>query len=230
MRRYLSEWLMRVCDICLSLSAVILFLPLLSILIILLKLTGEGKVFYFQKRVGYKGRYFSLIKFATMVQTSPDIGTKELTLPDDPRVLPLGKILRKTKLNELPQLFNVIKGDLSLIGPRPQTEFYYNCFSKDDVELITSIKPGLSGIGSVYFRDEEELFRNRLDAKMFDEEVIMPYKGQLERWYAENISLGKYFKLIVLTIYVVITGAKLDLAKIFHKLPHPPDELTNTKL
>lgn len=230
MQRCLSEWLIRVCDICLSLFAIILFSPLLLILLILLKLTGEGKIFYFQERVGYKGRYFSLIKFATMVQNSPDIGTKELTLPDDPRVLPLGKVLRKSKLNELPQLFNVIKGDLSLIGPRPQTEFYHQCFSKDDVEFITSIKPGLSGIGSVYFRNEEELFRNRSDAKIFDEEVIMPYKGRLERWYAENISLGKYFKLIILTIYVVVTGAKPDLTKIFQNLPHPPKELSNIKL
>ena len=230
MCRCLSEWLIRVCDIYLSLFAIVLFLPLLLILSIVLKFTGEGKIFYCQKRVGYRGRYFALIKFATMVQNSPDIGTKELTLPDDPRVLPVGKILRKTKLNELPQLFNVIKGDLSLIGPRPQTEFYYNCFSKEDVELITSIKPGLSGIGSVYFRNEEELFRNRSDAKIFDEEVIMPYKGRLERWYAENISLGKYFKLIILTIYVVVTGAKLDLAKIFQTLPHPPKELINIKL
>lgn len=230
MQRCLSEWLIRVCDICLSLFAIILFSPLLLILLILLKLTGEGKIFYFQERVGYKGRHFSLIKFATMVQNSPDIGTKELTLPDDPRVLPLGKVLRKSKLNELPQLFNVIKGDLSLIGPRPQTEFYHQCFSQDDVEFITSIKPGLSGIGSVYFRNEEELFRNRSDAKIFDEEVIMPYKGRLERWYAENISLGKYFKLIILTIYVVVTGAKLDLTKIFQNLPHPPKELSNIKL
>lgn len=229
MQRCLSEWLIRVCDVCLSLSAIILFFPLLIILVILLKLTGEGKIFYFQERVGYKGRLFSLIKFATMVQNSPEIGTKELTLPDDPRVLPVGKILRKSKLNELPQLFNVIKGDLSLIGPRPQTEYYYQCFSKDDVQFITSIKPGLSGIGSVYFRNEEELFRNRSDAKIFDEEVIMPYKGKLERWYAENISLGKYFKLIILTIYVVVTGAKLDMAKIFQKLPPSPKELKNMK-
>ena len=165
-----------------------------------------------------------------MVVNSPSIGNKELTLPDDPRVLPLGKVLRKTKLNELPQLFNVLKGDLSLIGPRPQTKYYFNCFSKNDIEFITRVRPGLSGIGSVFFRNEEELFRDQADAKVFDEEIIMPYKGRLERWYAENLTLGKYFKLILLTIYVVITDGKIDLFKIFKNLPHPPKELTNIKL
>ena len=214
----------------LSLIAIIFFLPFLLILAILLKLTGEGRILYFQERVGYKSKPFYLIKFATMVENSPSIGSKELTLPDDPRVLPFGKVLRKTKLNELPQLFNVLKGELSLIGPRPQTKYYFNCFSKDDAELITSIRPGLSGIGSVFFRNEEELFCDQSDSKFFDEKIIMPYKGQLERWYAENLSLGKYFKLITITIYVVIVNGKLDLFKIFQNLPYPPKELRNTKL
>lgn len=225
-----SLWLIRVCDILLSLTAIACFVPCFIILAIILKLTGEGRVLYLQERVGYAGEVFYLLKFTTMIQNSPNIGSKELTLPDDPRVLPIGKILRKTKFNELPQLFNVLKGDLSLIGPRPQTKYYFNCFYKDDIKFITSMRPGLSGIGSVFFRNEEELFRDHSDAKMFDEKIIMPYKGQLERWYADNLSIRNYFILIFLSIYVVVTNGKIDLFKIFQNLPIPPRELKRTKL
>ena len=225
--RQLTKFLIRFFDVFLSIIAILMCLPLFLILILVLKATGEGRIFYFQERVGYQRKLFYLVKFATMLENSPNLGSKELTLPDDPRVLPIGKLLRKTKINELPQLFNVLKGDLSLIGPRPQTIHYYNCFCAQDVKFIENIKPGLSGIGSVFFRDEEELFRDNADAAVFDEEVIMPYKGKLERWYSENLSIGKYFALIFLTIYAVVKSNKIDLVRIFPDLPRPPEQLRN---
>jgi lipopolysaccharide/colanic/teichoic acid biosynthesis glycosyltransferase len=225
LQRQLTVLLIRFCDVTLTLLAILFFLPFFLIVIMVLKVTGEGRVFYLQERVGYKGKPFYIIKFVTMLENSPNIGSKELTLPNDPRVLPIGKILRKTKINELPQLLNVLKGDLSLIGPRPQTVHYFKCFNAEDLEFIVNIKPGLSGIGSVFFRNEEELFRGNSDFAVFDEEVIMPYKGRLERWYSENLSIGKYFSLVFLTIYVVIISDELDLLHIFPDLPCPPEQL-----
>lgn len=224
MNRQITKWAIRICDITFSFVALILFLPLFIPITIILKFSGEGKVFFFQERVGYKRKTFCLIKFVTMLEDSPNIGSGELTLPDDPRVLPFGYLLRKTKVNELPQLLNVLIGDLSLIGPRPQTKYYFNCFLSEDVKYISSVKPGLSGIGSIFFRNEEALFRNQPDPKHFDEKIIMPFKGRLERWYAENLSIDKYFILILLTIYVILKNQDVDFYKIFQNLPPAPKE------
>jgi len=107
-------------DFVLSLIALIILLPFLLPIIILLKLTGEHEVFYFQKRIGYKNREFNIWKFATMLKNSLNMGTGEITLRNDPRVTKVGKFLRSTKINELPQIINVLKGDMSIVGARPQ--------------------------------------------------------------------------------------------------------------
>jgi lipopolysaccharide/colanic/teichoic acid biosynthesis glycosyltransferase len=111
----------RIFDIVLSFIALIVFLPFGLILAVLLRFTGEGEVFYIQERVGKGGRCFGLLKFATMLKNSPSIGAGDVTVKNDLRVLPVGHFLRKTKLNEVPQLINIIVGDMSVVGPRPQT-------------------------------------------------------------------------------------------------------------
>src|SRR6185369_2253365 len=116
----------RFLDIFLSALALIVLSPLLVPIVIALRLTGEGEVFFIQSRVGRGGRMFGLYKFATMLKNSPNMGTGTVTLSGDPRILPLGKFLRKTKINELPQLLNILKGDMSIVGPRPQTQ---RCFA-----------------------------------------------------------------------------------------------------
>ena len=103
----------------LSLLALIILSPLLVPIMVILKLTGEYEVFFLQKRIGYKNKEFNIWKFATMMKNSPIMGSGEITLRDDPRVTPVGRVLRRTKLNELPQLINVLKGDMSIVGPRP---------------------------------------------------------------------------------------------------------------
>ena len=138
-----------------------------------------------------------------MMKNSQAIGTGELTIPNDPRVLPFGRILRKTKLNELPQLFNVLTGDLSLIGPRPQTRRYHDLFLATDRAWINAVRPGLSGVGSILFRDEETILSNVADPSTFDDQIITPYKGQVEHWFAMNQSVGLYFELIITTVLVV---------------------------
>ena len=149
--------MIRFFDILISFFALLILSPILLITSLLLKLTGEGEVFFIQQRIGSNGVLFNLIKFATMLKDSPFIGTGEITLANDPRVLPLGKYLRKSKINEIPQLYNVLRGDMSLIGYRPQTLKYWDCFKKDQQKILKYQRPGLSGMSSVLLRDEEYL-------------------------------------------------------------------------
>ena len=143
-------------DILFSLISLLFFSPLFFIIIIILKLTGEGEIFFLQKRSGKDEKEFKIIKFATMLKNSPYLGAKDITLKDDPRVLKFGKFLRKTKINELPQLINILIGDMSVVGPRPLTKEQFSNYDVNSKKLISSIEPGLTGIGSVVFRDEEK--------------------------------------------------------------------------
>lgn len=217
--------LIRVMDIAISALALMLFLPVLLVVMVVLRCTGEGEVFYRQTRIGLHGRPFGLLKFATMLKNSASTGSGELTLPQDSRVLPFGRWLRRTKLNELPQLINILKGDLSMIGPRPQTPRYYNAFRPEDRGYIAQVRPGLSGVGSVLFRDEENIIARVADPVRFDDEVITPYKGQVERWFVCNQSLGRYFDLMLTTILVVVWPERGYHRKLLSSLPEPPAEL-----
>lgn len=204
-------------DILFSGMAIILLSPVLLIVTLLLKLTGEGEIFFKQARVGRNKESFQLIKFATMLKNSQNIGAGTVTLKNDPRVLPIGKFLRKTKLNELPQLFNIFKGDMSVIGPRPLHKKQFSFYSITDQAIIASTMPGLSGMGSICFRDEEEILQSSSDADTTYKEKITPKKAMLEKWYVENKGMVLYFKLIVLTIIAVVLP-KLDMIKFFKGL------------
>ena len=214
-------------DLLFSLAALLAFSPLLLLVALALRFSGEGEVLYRQVRIGKGGREFHLLKFATMMKNSPAMGSGELTLPNDPRVLPLGRILRKTKLNELPQLLNIVAGDLSLIGPRPQTRRYYGCYHPADRAWIDTIRPGLSGVGSILFRDEEKLLSKLADPVAFDDQVITPYKGQVEHWFAVNQSVSLYFELIFATVLVVLLpSSRLPHQRLLRRIPPPPVELS----
>lgn len=197
----------RILNIILSSFALLLLLPLFIPIIIILLLTGENKVFYLQSRIGYKNKEFKIIKFATMLSNSANMGAGNLTLKNDPRVLPFGSFLRKTKINELPQILNIIKGDISIVGPRPQMRVSFNQYSKDIQNKIYNVKPGLTGIGSIVFRDEESLITEASkDSNPHDyyKKVIAPYKGELEMWYQKNRSLILDFQLIFITAWAII--------------------------
>ena len=144
-------------DFLFSLLAVLIVLPFMLPVILILKFTGEGYIWYLQKRIGYKNKYFNIIKFATMLKNSPNIGTGLITLRNDPRLLPLGRFLRITKLNELPQILNVLKGDMSIVGPRPLVDKTFNAYPENIRFQVYDSKPGITGIGSIIFRDEEHL-------------------------------------------------------------------------
>jgi lipopolysaccharide/colanic/teichoic acid biosynthesis glycosyltransferase len=213
-------FLKRTLDIILSGMALLIFSPLFIPLMIILKLTGEGHIFYTQKRVGFKNVEFNLIKFATMLKNSPNIGTGTITTKNDPRVLPMGNLLRKTKINELPQLINILKGDMSIVGPRPQTMECFNMFPADRRDKIYLSKPGLTGIGSIVFRNEEEIIGK--SSKSYDacyREDIMPYKADLELWYLKEKSLWVDTVIIVLTALEVLLPDTQIYKKIFADLP-----------
>ena len=212
-------------DIVLSALALLAFSPLLLPIIIILKSTGEGEVFFLQERIGKSGNVFKLFKFATMLKDSPNIGTGTVTMKGDPRVLPIGKFLRKTKINELPQLLNIFLGEMSVIGPRPLTFQTFSSYSRKTQDVIKQVRPGLSGLGSIIFREEEELMHGVTASVDFYDDVIAPYKGSLEEWYVTNRSLYIYFILIFVTVWVVIFP-KTTLPWIaFRGLPEPPNKL-----
>ena len=217
----------RVFDLIISLLALIILFPLFVFCIIILRFTGEGEIFYLQERLGYLNSKFFIIKFATMLKNSPKIGSGSITVRNDPRVLPFGRFLRKTKINELPQIFNVIKGEMSIVGPRPQMQVDFQKFPKEFRDDIYKSKPGITGIGSIVFRDEEEWISNHEgDKHVFYEEKIAPYKTELELWYLNNKSMFVDIKLIILTALVIIFP-KINLLDIFFKsVPKRPSHLS----
>lgn len=212
-------------DIFFSGVAIVVLSPLLIPIVVILKFTGEGKVFFSQSRVGIGGKPFSLLKFATMLENSPNIGTGTVTLKDDPRVLPFGKFLRKSKLNELPQLINILRGDMSVVGPRPQTQRCFDAFPVEAQKAIVLVSPGLTGVGSIVFRDEEALLAESGSAAHFYDTIIMPYKGLLEEWYVNNRTLRNYFYLIMCTALAVVYPGSKIVWWLFANLPQPPASL-----
>ena len=182
-------------------------------------------VLFKQERVGRGGNIFYLFKFATMLKDSPNMGTGTITVKDDPRVLPLGKFLRKSKINELPQLFNIFRGDMSIIGPRPMTKEIFELYSEQTQNILKKVRPGLSGIGSIIFRREEEIFDDISTSKEFYRKIISPYKGSLEHWFVLNKGIKIYFLAISITILVVLFPKFRPVDMFFKNLPEPSDEL-----
>lgn len=212
-------------DIAFSGIALLMLSPLLIPIVIVLRFTGEGEIFYVQQRVGLDGRLFGLYKFATMLKNSPAMGTGTVTVKGDPRVLPLGGFLRKTKINELPQLLNILLGDMSVVGPRPQTRRCFDAFPEPLQKIIVRIKPGLSGLGPIVFRGEEDILADHAGSLEFYDHVIAPYKGEVEAWYVEHQTLTAYFSVIAVTIWVVLFSRSTLVWKVFKGLPAPPPEL-----
>jgi lipopolysaccharide/colanic/teichoic acid biosynthesis glycosyltransferase len=192
---------------------------------IILKLTGEHYIFYKQRRIGRYGKAFDLLKFATMLKDSPHLPGGIFTAEHDPRILPIGKFLRKTKINELPQLINILLGQMSIIGYRPLMRQSYEQYSDEIKQKIYYMKPGLSGIGSIVFRNEERIMQTIDDKESFYKNVIMPYKGKLESWFVHNSGLTTYFKIIFVTVIIVLKPSSRLWEKTFKNLPLAPQEL-----
>jgi lipopolysaccharide/colanic/teichoic acid biosynthesis glycosyltransferase len=197
--------LKRTLDVFLSGVAFLVISPVLILASVILKFTGEGEVFFRQERLGHNRKPFMLLKFVTMQRGSEKVSS--VTSPDDPRVLPVGRVLRKTKVNELPQLINVILGDMSIVGFRPLVKESFDLYDDTTRKCLFQMKPGLTGIGSIVFRDEEELIRQSPKEKMrFYEEDIAPLKGALELWYFNNRSFILDLKIIIATALILVAG------------------------
>lgn len=212
--------------------ALLILLPILIPVMLLLLLTDEHQIFYSQERIGKYGKKFGILKFATMLKDSPNLGNGMLTVRNDPRITKVGKWLRLTKLNELPQLWNVLVGQMSFVGPRPLTALGISHYGQAVSQTILQLRPGITGIGSLVFRDEEKLVslckENGGDPKAYYREHIFPYKGKVESWYASKQSFRIDFKLLIATLYSVVFNDRKIAFKLFKDLPELPIELTVT--
>jgi lipopolysaccharide/colanic/teichoic acid biosynthesis glycosyltransferase len=215
------SFLKRLLDIIVSSITLIILLPLFIPIVIALRLTAEGEIFYFQERIGLNNSRFQIWKFATMLKNSMNMGTGSITLQNDFRVTPIGKFLRKTKINELPQIINILKGDISLVGPRPLVTKTFSAYSAEVQEQIYKVKPGLTGIGSIIFRDEESIISavKDEDPHKFYKRVIAPYKGELEMWYQGHRSFFLDLQLIFMTAWVILFPESRLYEKWFKDLP-----------
>ena len=172
--------------------------PLLLVVATLVKLTSHGPVFFRQERMGRGGRPFFILKFRTMVQDAPRQGGP-ITFGDDPRITRLGRLLRKTKIDELPQLFNVLKGDMSLVGPRPEVRRYVEMF-RDDYEEILRVRPGITDLASIKYRDEAAVLGQSADPEAEYVGRVLPEKIRLAKEYVERQSLLLDLTIIFRTV------------------------------
>ena len=211
----------RFLDIIISFLALVILLPIFIPISIILKLTGEGEILYLQERVGINNKNFKIFKFATMLKDSENLGTGIYTAKNDSRILPIGNFLRKTKINELPQIINILFGHISLVGPRPLIRKTFELYKKEDQLVISSIKPGLTGIGSIIFRNEEELLLEATVSNLEDfyEKNITPYKAELEKWYEKNRSFTNDILIIILTAWIIFFKKSNLTFSIFKNLP-----------
>ena len=213
----------RIFDIVSSSIVCIILAPFLLPIVILLRLTSEGEVFYLQERIGLNKKPFMIFKFATMLKNSSKMAGGIITVQDDPRVTFMGGFLRKSKINELPQLLNIIFGDMSVVGPRPVMKASFEAYPSEIQEVIYNVKPGLTGIGSIIFRDEEDLISNVKndggDIWDFYKNTIYPFKGEVEIWYQNNKSLFLDIKLIFITAWVIFSPNSKIYEKWFKDLP-----------
>jgi lipopolysaccharide/colanic/teichoic acid biosynthesis glycosyltransferase len=221
----------RCTDIVFSSVALLVFSPLLIVVAIILRCTGEGSVFYRQERIGLGGRSFLLYKFATMCGDCGKTSSDLLTAEHDPRILPVGRILRTSKINELPQLFNVLLGDMSLIGPRPQVRPHFDMYPEHVKQQIIKVRPGLSGVGSIIFRSESLLLAGcHGDRNQVYAEDIAPYKGELELWYVQHQSAKLDLLLILMTVLVVLCRRSRHCVQWLRDLPQPRSALVAASL
>jgi len=212
-------------DILFSLVALIILAPLFIVVSIILILSGEHEIFYLQNRIGSDNEIIKVFKFATMLKNSVNMKGGVLTQQNDPRILPFGSFLRRTKINELPQLFNIFLGTMSFVGPRPQAKAHYDLYTEDQKHYISRMRPGLTGIGSLAFRDEESILsRSQHSFDYTHDNIIAPYKGDLEKWFYHNRCIFLYFKIIILTVLGVISS-EINILHRFEGIPDVPKEL-----
>jgi len=201
----------RLFDLSVSGVMFLVFAPTLLLPIaIVVKLTSRGPVFFKQERVGRDFRHFMIYKFRTMVPDAPKLGGV-ITIGDDPRITKVGRLLRKTKLDELPQLINVLVGDMSLVGPRPEAPKYVEMF-EDDYREILKVRPGVTDLASLKYRDESTILGQAEDPEEEYVKRILPEKLRLAKQYARQSSLSVDLAIILKTVMLLL-GDRLPKRK-----------------
>ncbi len=186
----------RIFDIVFSLIALLLLLPFFLIIIVLLKIAMPGPIFFTQIRTGFRGKTFEIYKFRTMVVNTDDI---VITIESDPRITRFGRILRMTKFDELPQFWNILKGDMSLVGPRPDVPGYYDQLKGDD-RVVLEVRPGLTGADSIAYTYEEIILQRQADPVKFYDEKLFPDKVRINKAYVLKQSFFLDIKIILFTL------------------------------
>ncbi|MCS7066275.1 MAG: sugar transferase [Fimbriimonadales bacterium] len=198
LRLRLYEGTKRLLDFTLAGLGLLLLLPLMGVIALLIRLDSPGGVFFAHERVGHYGRKFKVLKFRTMVQDAPKLGGA-ITAGHDPRITRVGRILRKTKLDELPQLWNVLKGEMSLVGPRPEVEKYVCLWEPELRELVLSVRPGITGLTQIRYRHEERLLAQQPDPEKYYREILLPRKLASDGEYVQRRSLAFDLYLLLRT-------------------------------
>jgi len=188
----------RALDVLAATAGLIVFSPVLAIAACCIKLTSRGPAFYRQVRIGKGGRPFQILKFRSMTMQTSNKGLK-ITVAGDSRVTPVGSFLRRYKVDELPQLWNVVRGDMSLVGPRPEVPFYIEAYTREQ-RMVLSVRPGITDTASLAYRHEEEILANQGDPEQFYRTQILPDKLARNRAYLEKITLQNDIRIIVKTI------------------------------
>lgn len=197
----------RLFDLLLSILGIVFLLPFFIIVSILIKLDSDGDIIFRQTRVTKNGKEFKIFKFRTMRPDTEKQG--QITIGADNRITSIGNFLRKTKLDELPQLFNIVIGDMSFVGPRPEVPKYIRMYTKDQKEIL-KVRAGITDYASIYFSNESEILGQQKDPEKFYIEKIMPYKIELNKKYIKEAGAITDIKIIFLTIFKVAGLIKND--------------------
>jgi lipopolysaccharide/colanic/teichoic acid biosynthesis glycosyltransferase len=193
-----ADRMRRAMDVVVASALLVVATPVMAAIAVVVRATSRGPVFFVQERVGRDGRLFGLMKFRTMVADAPARGGA-LTTPGDPRITRAGAVLRRWKLDELPQLVNVWRGDMSFVGPRPEVPRYVARYSDDDRKVL-AVRPGITDPASIRLRDEEQLLGRFADRERAYVEVLLPLKIDLQRDYIANQSFVGDVALILRTL------------------------------
>jgi lipopolysaccharide/colanic/teichoic acid biosynthesis glycosyltransferase len=195
--------MIRIFDILFSLLGLILLSPIFIIISILIVLESQGGIFYRQERIGKNNIPFLLYKFRSMAVNSDKSGLLTVGMKDS-RITKTGLFIRKYKIDELPQLINVLKGDMSLVGPRPEVKKYVDLYSKSQ-QIVLTVKPGMTDMASIEFSNENEILEKQETPEKYYIEYIMPKKIELNMQFILNPSIYQYFRIILLTIKKIIS-------------------------
>ena len=217
----------RMLDLVIAMVSIFVAAPVFLAAAQILAVTYPHRIFFVQRRVGRHEELFGLIKFVTMVPGAEHMPGGSITHTRDPRISRVGRTLRRTKINELPQLWNVLRGHMSIVGPRPVTQAGHMKYGESGRRKLSQMAPGITGIGSIMLFNEEELISAIPgDPHQYHDEVIKPYKVELEHWFFRHQSIGLYLQVIVCTLLTLLHG-RPTVRPSWRDLPLAPQRLRN---